>query len=232
MACDLPDVKVQFQLNAEQLETVTEALVEAEHVAVSDLRLGYVYTANMTGNTVLLGLALSQADTRAMLRSGCALAGFLMGAALGAWVAHRGGCDKVWPPSVTLTLALEWTILGAFAVGWQFLGETQINLPKPMVLIVLSALAVGMQSAAARHFVGGRQRGVPTSQASLAYSARYRVPLTFSPRRLSHHLDGLYWRGSDSGHDASLSGSTFSFVFPIALLTVVLLTARICLKRP
>jgi hypothetical protein len=36
MACDLPDVKVQFQLNAEQLETVTEALVEAEYIRVQE----------------------------------------------------------------------------------------------------------------------------------------------------------------------------------------------------
>jgi len=46
--------------------------------AVSYLRLGHVLTANMTGNTVLLGLALSQTNLRAMMRSGCALVGFLI----------------------------------------------------------------------------------------------------------------------------------------------------------
>jgi uncharacterized membrane protein YoaK (UPF0700 family) len=48
--------------------------------------LDRVFTANMTGNTVLLGLALVEADSQATLRSGLALAGFLVGSALGAWI--------------------------------------------------------------------------------------------------------------------------------------------------
>jgi uncharacterized membrane protein YoaK (UPF0700 family) len=38
--------------------------------AVSYMSLGHVFTANMTGNTVLLGLALGQAESQAVARSG------------------------------------------------------------------------------------------------------------------------------------------------------------------
>jgi uncharacterized membrane protein YoaK (UPF0700 family) len=40
--------------------------------AVGYLGLGQVFVANMTGNTVLLGLAIGQADGRDVLQSGMA----------------------------------------------------------------------------------------------------------------------------------------------------------------
>jgi Protein of unknown function (DUF1275) len=57
--------------------------------AVSYLELGRVFTANMTGNTLLLGLALVQAESPAAIRSAVALAGFLVGGALGACIVER-----------------------------------------------------------------------------------------------------------------------------------------------
>jgi uncharacterized membrane protein YoaK (UPF0700 family) len=47
--------------------------------ALSYLGLGQVFTANMTGNTVLLGVALCRARWWAVARSGAALVGFLTG---------------------------------------------------------------------------------------------------------------------------------------------------------
>jgi hypothetical protein len=47
--------------------------------AVSYLGLGYIFTANMTGNTVLLGLSLGRAGWQEALRSGVALVGFIFG---------------------------------------------------------------------------------------------------------------------------------------------------------
>lgn len=49
--------------------------------AVSYLGLNRVFTAN--GNTVLLGIAVAQLDGEAATRSSLALAGFLVGAAIG-----------------------------------------------------------------------------------------------------------------------------------------------------
>src|SRR5215472_15796501 len=65
--------------------------------AVSYLGLGHIFTANMTGNTVLLGLALGQAQWFAALRSAVALAGYLAGAAGGALLIDRAPRRGLWP---------------------------------------------------------------------------------------------------------------------------------------
>lgn len=72
--------------------------------ALSYLGLSRVFTANMTGNTVLLGIALAQLDGDAAARSGLALAGFLTGAAAGAWIVERDHSQGLWPRAVTLAL--------------------------------------------------------------------------------------------------------------------------------
>lgn len=69
--------------------------------ALSYLGLNRVFTANMTGNTVLLGIALAELDGDAIRRSILALAGFLAGAAAGAWIVERDHSDCLWPWSVT-----------------------------------------------------------------------------------------------------------------------------------
>jgi uncharacterized membrane protein YoaK (UPF0700 family) len=58
--------------------------------AVGYLGLGQVFVANMTGNTVLLGLAIGQADGRGVLHAGTALIGFVLGVAVGAAIVERG----------------------------------------------------------------------------------------------------------------------------------------------
>ena len=117
--------------------------------ALSYLGLNRVLTANMTGNTVLLAIGLAQLDFRAVVRSSVALAGFLVGAAVGAWIAERDRAEGVWPRAVTLALTVESVILSVFAVGWQSVGDRPAAFPLA-ILIGLSALAMGVQSAAVR----------------------------------------------------------------------------------
>jgi uncharacterized membrane protein YoaK (UPF0700 family) len=109
-----------------------------------------VFTATMTGNTVLLGLALIQADHQEALRASLALVGFLGGGALGAWVVEQGPAAGRWPRTVTVALALEWGILWVFALGWLSTGGEAATFAARGPLIGLSALAMGVQSAAAR----------------------------------------------------------------------------------
>ncbi|MCL4746728.1 MAG: DUF1275 family protein [Burkholderiaceae bacterium] len=116
--------------------------------ALSYLGLSRVFTANMTGNTVLLGIALAQLDGDAIARSSLALAGFLTGAAAGAWIVERDHSDSVWPWAVTLALTLESLLLLAFAAGWYLAHDSLASATTTAVLIVLSALAMGVQSAA------------------------------------------------------------------------------------
>ncbi len=117
--------------------------------AMSYLGLGHVFTAMMTGNTVLLGLALGQGHILAALRSIIALLGFAAGVAAGALIVQRDQRQGDWPPAVTRALALEGLLLGAFALMWHL---TDVDRGAAMVyaLILVSGLAMGIQSAAAQ----------------------------------------------------------------------------------
>src|SRR5438445_12388086 len=73
--------------------------------AVSYLGLGRVFTAMMTGTTVLLALAIGQGESMAILRSALALAGFRVGATTGAFIVSRGRSRDEWPPNDTSAFA-------------------------------------------------------------------------------------------------------------------------------
>jgi uncharacterized membrane protein YoaK (UPF0700 family) len=115
--------------------------------AVSFLGLGQVLTAAMTGNTVLLGLALGQADAQAALRSTAALLGFFAGSLLGAAIVDRGA-EPIWSPAVAATLVIELLLLVALAIAWQLAdGHPWIN--DRFALIATAGIAMGLQSAVA-----------------------------------------------------------------------------------
>ena len=117
--------------------------------AISYLGLGHVFTAMMTGNTVLLGLALAQAEVLAALRSIIALFGFSIGVFAGAIIVERESEPPEWPSAVTAALAAEAVILGIFAILSILSGGAR-SPGLTYVFIVLLALAMGMQSAAVR----------------------------------------------------------------------------------
>jgi uncharacterized membrane protein YoaK (UPF0700 family) len=119
--------------------------------AISYLELGHVFTAMMTGNTVLLALAIGQGELMAALRSTLALAAFSVGAAGGALMLLRGRARGAWPPIVTATLALEGVVLAVFGALWPLKGTAARADIVIVVLIALSGLAMGIQAAAVRH---------------------------------------------------------------------------------
>jgi len=119
--------------------------------AISYLEMGHVFTAMMTGNTVLLALAIGQGDVVAALRSTLALVAFSAGAAGGAMVLQRGRARGEWPPIVTATLALEVVVLVVFGMVWHLGGTGARADVLTVVLIGLSGLAMGIQAAAVRH---------------------------------------------------------------------------------
>jgi uncharacterized membrane protein YoaK (UPF0700 family) len=117
--------------------------------AVSYLGLGRVFTAAMTGNTVLLALAVAERDWGAVLRSATALIGFVGGVALGQIVVGRFEARTRWPRAVGSGLAVELALLVVLAVAWY------LTPPRPVTAtlhlpIAMSALAMGVQSATAR----------------------------------------------------------------------------------
>ena len=125
--------------------------------ALCYLRLGNVFTANMTGNAVLLGIATGQQVGARALHSAVALAGFVLGVLAGAELCgrHRGSQTGGWPLGVTLALGVELVLLGALAVGWALAGADPAGIAE-YGLVGISALAMGLQSAAVRKLpVGG-----------------------------------------------------------------------------
>src|SRR5262245_5866467 len=93
--------------------------------AISYLGLGHVFTAMMTGNTVLLGLALAQGELLAAWRSILALLGFVAGAAVGALIVERRPRDGTWTSAVTGALALEAVLLAVFGWFWHLSGPVR-----------------------------------------------------------------------------------------------------------
>ena len=124
------------------------SLAAASVDAISYLGLGHVFTAMMTGNTVLLGLALAQGEVLAALRSILALIGFTIGVFAGAIIVERESEPAEWPAAVTAALGFEILILAIFAAtSIVFDSNRGIII---YLLIILLAFAMGIQSAAVR----------------------------------------------------------------------------------
>jgi uncharacterized membrane protein YoaK (UPF0700 family) len=143
---------IRFQLGVRDGLLLGLTLVAGAVDAVSYLGLGRVFTANMTGNLVLLGLAIGQGQALDALRSVVAFLGFAAGAGLGGWVvgAGQGGEQREhWPSKVTAVLSVEFLLLATFWVGWLLSGPQPPNATLE-VLTALSAAAMGVQSAAGR----------------------------------------------------------------------------------
>ncbi len=115
--------------------------------AVSYLRLGHVFVANMTGNIVFLGFALAGAHGLSTSASLLALGAFLGGALAGGRLAvrhpdHRGHLLR----AASATQAM----LVAVALLVAILAPSSPDRTVRYALIVLLALALGIQNAAAQ----------------------------------------------------------------------------------
>ena len=109
----------------------------------------HVLPANMTGNTVLLGLGLGFGHLAEAAKSAVALCGYILGVALGVLLVdrhyHRQAEMK---RAITSAAAAEAAALFVFSiVSWnlQILGRSAV-----VVLVVLAGVAMGIQSAAVR----------------------------------------------------------------------------------
>jgi uncharacterized membrane protein YoaK (UPF0700 family) len=116
--------------------------------AIAYLGLGRVFTANMTGNLVLLGVAIGQGQLSSSIRSSIAFVAF----AVGFLVGIRMTADQqtsIWPHSVTRAMFVELGLLAALTAEWEIAGHQPGALALD-ILVALSAGGMGMQSAATR----------------------------------------------------------------------------------
>ncbi len=115
--------------------------------ALGYVGLGRVFTANMTGNTILLGLAIGQGEVAAARRSVAALVGFILGIVLAGSIVARTRDQSIWSMTVTATLAGECLVLLVFTVSGTIASPSPNSMAN-VALIVVLAMAMGMQSVA------------------------------------------------------------------------------------
>lgn len=127
--------------------------------AISFLGLGRVFTANMTGNIVLLGLAAGQAVGSEVVRSAVSLVAYSAGVVVASLLTRRPGRPRAWPAAVTMTLILEALAQGGLLGGWLAVSGHPGAVLKA-VLVGVSALAMGLQSGAVMAL---RVRGISTT---------------------------------------------------------------------
>ncbi len=111
--------------------------------------LGHAFVANMTGNTVLLGIAVFLHGD--LLHPGISLVCYAAGAALAAFLTRNVREGAGWPRAVSSTLGLESVLLVATAIGWALAGRNATqpgSTPGLDVLLGCVALAIGIQSGA------------------------------------------------------------------------------------
>ncbi len=123
--------------------TLTTGLIDA----ASYLGLGHVFTANMTGNVVLLGFGLAGAGGLPVVAPLVSLGAFLLGAALGGrlgvGIAHRH--ERVFLLGVGCEIGL---LALATAVAWA--AHVKIYSTSAYAIVALVALAMGMRNAIVR----------------------------------------------------------------------------------
>lgn len=108
----------------------------------------HTFTANMTGNTILLGLSVGEGKLELSMRSMTALLGFITGVFLGAFIVEKK--EAGWSSYLRLSLAIESIFIAAFS-ALSFYHAALFSNFTLYISIILSAVAMGMQSATIRH---------------------------------------------------------------------------------
>jgi uncharacterized membrane protein YoaK (UPF0700 family) len=108
---------------------------------------GHAFVANMTGNTVLLGLAVFQYHgdlVHPVISLGCYAAGVVIGSLMTGKVPP----GSVWAKAISWTLMLEALLLLGAEAGWIAIHFHASHPASLYWLLAVVALAIGMQSAA------------------------------------------------------------------------------------
>ncbi len=118
--------------------------------AVSFLSLGRVFTANMTGNVVILAFATARLPGLSIVRSLTALLAFLVGAILGGRIMARAGVDsQIRFAARAFVLEVVFLSVASFcSIGYR--SDLLEHSFQPFALIALTALAMGTRNAAVR----------------------------------------------------------------------------------
>ena len=126
--------------------TVVTGLVDA----VAFLSLGRVFTANMTGNVVILAFATARVPGLSIAYSLTALLSFLVGAIFGGRIMARVGADSQIRLAAQAFLLEDVFLFGASLCAIGYRRDLLEHSFQPFALIALTALAMGTRNAAVR----------------------------------------------------------------------------------
>jgi uncharacterized membrane protein YoaK (UPF0700 family) len=115
--------------------------------AVSYLKLGHVFVANMTGNVVFLGFAIAGASGLSTTASLAAIGSFLLGAIAGGRLGARSAEHR---GHVLRGSSAAQALLMALALGASLAAGEPLSSGARYALLVPLALAMGVQNAAAQ----------------------------------------------------------------------------------
>jgi uncharacterized membrane protein YoaK (UPF0700 family) len=174
---------------------------------------GHVFTANMTGNTVLLGFHAVQGQLGPSLHNVAALCAFVLGCFAGALI-----LDETTPPktgsNLMLAASIELPLLLAFAGLWL---EGRRTHSLGYATIALAAVALGIQSVAVKRL---KIRGVATTfiTGTLTESASETVRAIIKRRRTG--------RWPADGSDAAVLAAMFA-IYLVAAATAGYLSLHV-----
>jgi uncharacterized membrane protein YoaK (UPF0700 family) len=130
---------------------VTLTLAVGATDVASFTRLGDVFASVMTGNLVLLGLAIGRSGALAT-HAVVAFGGYMLGVAAGARLVPVGQAQGApWHRALPTALLVELALLIGFTIGWEMTDAAPRGAAQ-VVLLAVAAAAMGTQSAAARGF--------------------------------------------------------------------------------
>ena len=193
--------------------TFTTGIIDS----VGYLGLDRVFTANMTGNIVILGMALSGVTNLPLLGPAIAFGSFLVGAALGGRILHKA--PKGWSVRVLIAFA----ITGLTALGLGIAALVIVPVPGSVWAEVVTgalAAAMGIQAAAARRLGVIDVTTVVITSTIVAFASESWIAGGGSkhwPRRVI--AVGLYLTGAAAG--ALLQAEHFGLGLLIAGATIV-----------
>src|SRR6267142_2938512 len=118
--------------------------------AVSFLSLGRVFTANMTGNVVILAFATARVPGLSIAYSLTALLSFLVGAIFGGRIMARAGADSQIRFAAQAFLLEDVFLFAASLCTIGYRRDLLEHSFRPFALIALTALAMGTRNAAVR----------------------------------------------------------------------------------
>lgn len=188
--------------------------------ALAYLGLGGVFTANMTGNLVLLGIAGSHGADLHVARAAAATLAFAAGLVLAFRMTRDLPAGALWPRRITLTLTVGLICQAAFLAGWAAVDATPSE-EWDVALVALSALAMGVQTACARRvaLAGITTTFVTGTLTSIAESAAH-GSARHVPRRLAVLLALVV--GALAGALLLRSAPIAAAVLPTALVALTL----------